>query len=252
VRTRVIAACTVAFAMFSVLLCLVVPRSFRAFASESLRERTRSMATSAALHVRQTGAESLAYAARAIEGELDFESLAILDSEGRVLTVWPTGARGWHSPVERAEQLTESRDHFLATAPIGGRWNEWIAVRTSTARLRQDIASITALLFALLLSTGTALFALAGYLLRAVLEPLDEIRLAARHLADRELGARSAGDAEVDELGGLISRLSDDARRGGTVETQFERTPKREAHVSRVPGEERRQGDRRAPGAVPE
>lgn len=252
VRTRVIAACTVAFATFSVLLCLVVPRSFRVFASESLRERTRSMARNAALHVRRTGGESLAYAGRVLEVELDFESLAILDAEGRVLTVWPTGARGWQSTVERAEPLTESRDHFLATTPIGGRWNEWIAVRTSTARLRQDIGSVTALLFALLLSTGAALFALAGYLLRAVLEPLDEIRLVARHLADRDLSARPAGDSEVDELGGLISRLSDGVRPGGSVEAQLELIPKREAHVPRLPGKDRRQGDRRASGAVPE
>ncbi|MGH2571054.1 MAG: hypothetical protein ACRDGR_07505, partial [bacterium] len=204
------------------------------------------MATSAALHVRRTGGESLAYAAHLLEGELDFESLAFLDAEGRVLAVWPTGARGWESPVERAEQLTESRDYFLATAPIGGGWNEWIAVRTSTARLRQDIDSVTALLFALLLSAGAALFALAGYLLRAVIEPLDEIRLAARHLAerDRDLDARSAGDAEVDELGGLITRLSDDGLRGGIVGAPLERTPKREAHVPGVPGEERRRGDR--------
>jgi hypothetical protein len=246
VRTRVIAACTVAFVTFSVLLSFVLPRSFRAFAVEDLRERTRSMAASAALHSHGSGVESLADVALALEGELDFESLARLDAEGRAIAVWPTGARGWDAPVRRAEQLEENRDHFLAIAPIGGREAEWIAVRTSTARLRQDLASVTALLLALLLSIGSALLALAVYLLRAVLGPLEEIRLAALQLAD------GGGEAEVDELGALISELSDDARRREAGAASLELIPRREAHVPRVAGSERRRGDRRAPGVVPE
>jgi hypothetical protein len=245
-RTRVLAACVAAFLAISFLLCFVVPRSFRAVAVESLRERTRSMAVVAAFQLRHAGGESLLDAARALEGELDFESLALLHAEGRPPAVGPKDAPGWDAPVRWSEQLEEKRDHFLAIAPIAAGTSDWIAVRTSTVRLQEDVRAVAALLFALLLVTGSALLALAGYLLRAVLAPLEDIRVAARHLAGEE-----SGDGEIDELGELIAKLGDDARRR-EAEAVLALIPRRGASLPRIPGEERRSGDPRTPGIVPE
>ncbi len=210
-RTRVIAACALLLVAIGFVLCLVLPRSFEQVARESLRERTTSMARGAAFHIGSASDDAaLESTVRWLSGEPDFESAALVGHSGRILAVRPEGSAAWRTMIPSGGQIMESADHFVAIVSLREPGEApFVAVRTSTTRLRGELASVVGLFSALLLLTSAAFFVLTSYLVRAVLNPLDEIRLAAQHLADgeRDVHVLPSGDAEIDELGQLISTL---------------------------------------------
>jgi HAMP domain-containing protein len=247
-RTRVIAACALFLVGLSFVLGLALPRVFDTIARESLRERTRSMASGAAFHLRNSDGATVEDLGHWLQGEVDFEAVAITDARGRVRSSWPTG-HTWSAPVPPGERVTESEAHFVATVPLGRPGSDTsIAVRTSTERLRTELTSIVGLFLSLLLFGAAWLFVLTGYLVRAVLAPLEEIHQAAQHLADGELyvSVRRSGDPEIDELGELISQLGDERRASlSKTEDPLEVIQHLPAEPSGPAGYDRRQGDRR-------
>jgi len=248
-RTRVIAACTVFFVGTSFVLGVALPRSFEAVAREDLRERTLGLArAAAALRDRARGAP-LGELGPWLATEPDFESVALLDAQGSVLSKWPDVAH-WESTVSLDAPVAESVEHFVATVPIADRGDgARLALRTTTERLRGELSSVAALFLALVLLAAASLVALAGFLVRAVLAPIERIREAAERLAEGELIADipRSGDPEIDELGELISQLGDERRRAARGREVPLLVPRYDPETASPQGSERRRGDRRRP-----
>jgi HAMP domain-containing protein len=112
--------------------------------------------------------------------------------------------------------VEEGRSFFVARAAVPGPEGTvpTVFVRTSTDRFVRDLENVRWLFSSIFLLGGAAFFVLAKYLTQTILLPLEDIRRAARNLADGEPDVRvpEIGDDEIAELGGIIRTLGDSRR----------------------------------------
>jgi hypothetical protein len=204
----------------------VLPQVFQHQAREDLRERTRLLAEAAAqtLTASRTAPREPELDLRRIADHFtsspDFLGVAAFDGDGRIIHQWPAAGPPWPAAVTPDGPLQEMRNQTVSftrlAEPIGPI--AMIGVRTSTTRLQTDLLNLNWLFVSIFLFAGAIFMALAVYLTRAVVHPLEELRLAARRMADGEAGVRLpvSGDRELDELAGVISTLAGPDRPAGS------------------------------------
>ena len=222
-RLRVTLATALAFVGLGVLVCLVLPRAYAEQAREGLRERTRILANGVAHGIQQSEpvvgpVQSPATRLQAVTGwlntEPEFLSVMLLDAEGAPLAVWPESAGDWSGKIGSDSRFGHGRSHYVAIAPIGSGTVGSVAVRTSTARVAADLENMRWLFGSIFVVACVSFWVLSRYLVRGIVDPLEEVRAAAQRMADgeRHVPVPASGDREIDELGRYIDALGQKRR----------------------------------------
>lgn len=229
-RLRVTLATALAFVGLGVLVCVILPRAYAEQVRESLRERTQILTHGIAFLLQREALRAppgtpapghLGRVAGWLDAEPDFESAILLDSDGATISGWPDGQADWSVEIPPFATVVQGRDHFVGIAPVAGPAGvAAVAVRTSTARMAGDLENMRWLFGAIFLSACLAFWVLSNYLVTAIVDPLEEIRLAAMCLADGErvVDVPVSGDREIDELGRCLDMLGQ-KRRESTLMT---------------------------------
>lgn len=251
-RIRVTLATALAFVGLGVLVCVILPRAYAEQVRESLRERTQILSHGVAFLLQREDTRDpdddrnprhLARVAGWLDAEPDFESAILLDESGATIGSWPDGEADWSAEVTPFATVVQGHDHFVGIAPVAGVPGvAGVAVRTSTARMAGDLENMRWLFGAIFVFTCVAFWVLSNYLVRGIVDPLEEIRRAAMYLADGEpvVDMPTSGDREIDELGRYVDMLGQ-KRRESTVMTSpllsylREKSPVPKAHRPEAP-----------------
>jgi HAMP domain-containing protein len=237
-KTRVTAACTLAFLGLGAMTCLVLPQAYEFQGRQALRERTEILAKGTAFLIQQDrfrpdglGIQSVS---GWLDGDPDFESAVLLDADGRLLDWWPDMSAGWDTDPPIRATHTMGSGHFSSIVPVSGMNGPVAAVglRTSTDRLHMDIQNVRWLFASIFLFICGVFWILTTYLTRGILRPLEDIRQAAMSLADGEpiVDVPQTGDHEIDELGQYIASLGSQ-RRASTVMQRPSELLRQSAHL---------------------
>lgn len=219
-RTRVIAACALAFLGLAAVVCLVLPAAYEVAARTAFEERAATTARGLASLVRtsRSGTEKrvLDSLVSWLVSDPAVTGAAILDGKGGVLARWPESGPEFAGELPTAATVLSTASWFLGYHPLGeldpaGRT---VVVRLSNAALIHDLENVRWLFSSIFLFTSVVFFVLTRYMTRTILQPIEEIRRAAMGLADGEpaVEIRETGDREIDELGEFITKLGDSRR----------------------------------------
>jgi len=226
-RTRVVAACTLAFLGLGAMTCLVLPQAYEFQGRQGLREHTEVLAKGTAFLIQQDRFRpdglGIASVSGWLDGDPDFESAVLLDEAGQLIDWWPDMSSGWDVDPPIRATTTMGKGHFSSVVPVSGMNGpvEAVGIRTSTERLHTDIQNVRWLFASIFLFICGVFWILTTYLTRGIITPLEEIRQAAMDLADGEpiVDVPQTGDQEIDELGRYIASLGSQ-RRASTVMQQ--------------------------------
>ncbi len=219
-RTRVIAACALAFLGLAAVVCLIVPRAYEMQRRGAFIERAESLARGLAFLLQRPGLAPDPLALPSFSGWLvadsDFESAVVLDKGGRVLAQFPESARPLGATPATVPSSVSTAGASVAFHPlVGDGSTEYIAaVKLSSQSLVRDFENVRWLFASIFLFTSGVFFILTQYLARTILSPIEEIGLAAMNLADGEpvVEVPRTGDREIDDLGEFISKLGENRR----------------------------------------
>lgn len=233
-RVRILVASALALLGLTSVVGATLHQVFEFQAREDLRTRTRLLAEGASTAVaravtaptNETAAIEVALRAEFfamnawLESDPDFESIHVLDDAGRRLLSFPDRGFPTDSSAERRllpppgeTKLVERSDGFLAIVPLAepaGRARA-IEVRCSTKRLQADLEGIRWLFASIFLMAGAVYSALALYLTRGIVHPLDEIRRAGLRMMSGETNVRipTSGDREIDDIAHFLHSLAE-------------------------------------------
>ena len=219
-RTRVLAACALAFLGLAAVVCLVVPRAYEAQRRTQFSDRAERTVRGLAFLLQRPGLAPDPGALASLSGWLvadtDFESAAVLDAEGRVLARFPESARPMPAHVPDVAASVGDGGTTVAFHPLvgDGATRYVAAVRLSQHSLVRDFENVRWLFASIFLFTSGVFFILSQYLTKTILSPIEEIGRAAMNLADGEpvVEVPRTGDREIDELGEFISKLGESRR----------------------------------------
>lgn len=217
-RLRVTLATALTFVGLGALVCLVLPRAYTEQARQGLRERTTILANGLAYQIQREQAlgtrsgspqRQLGAVAAWLDAEPDFDSALLLDSDGRSLAVWPRTTDDWAADIARDSQLAGDHAYHAAVVRVGTGPVAAVAVRMSTQRVATDLDNMRWLFLSIFVVACVSFWVLSRYLVRGIVDPLEEIRGAAMSLADGEpyVDVPTSGDREIDELGRYIDAL---------------------------------------------
>jgi hypothetical protein len=219
-RTRVIAACALAFLGLAAVVCLVIPRAYEAQRRATFVNRAEVAVRGLAYLLEKPGQSPDASALAALSGFLvadpDFESATVFRTDGQILAQFPAGARPISGPIPTAPTSTPSPTGCAAYRPLlGDGTTQYVAaVRLTSQSLVRDFENVRWLFASIFLFTSGVFFILSQYLTRTILSPIEEIGRAAMNLADGEpvVEVPRTGDREIDDLGEFISKLGESRR----------------------------------------
>jgi hypothetical protein len=219
-RTRVIAACALAFLGLAAVMCLIVPRAYEAQRRDAFIDRAEHMARGLAFLLQRPGQApdpaALAMFSGWLVAEPDFESAAVQDKAGRIIAQFPETGRTITETSPNAPATVAAPMGRVAFHPlVGDGTSEYVvAVKLSSQSLVRDFENVRWLFASIFLFTSGVFFILTQYLTRTILSPIEEIGRAAMNLADGEpvVEVPRTGDREIDELGEFISKLGESRR----------------------------------------
>ncbi len=233
-RVRILIASGCALLSLATVVGVTLHQVFEYQAREDLRTRTRLLAGGAssalarAAYAPSHEADAIEIALRReffslnswLESDPDFESVHVLDDAGRRLLSFPdrddpSGASAGRRflPPPGETKLVEGSTATFAIVPLevsAGRARA-VEVRCSTKRLHADLLGIRWLFASIFLLAGAVFSALAIYLTRGVVHPLDEVRRAAHRLASGEANVRIpiSGDREIDVIAHFLHSIAE-------------------------------------------
>jgi len=222
-RLRVTLATALTFVGLGILVCLVLPRAYAEQAREALRERTHILANGVAHSIARDevfgrSVEETALRLRDVsawlDSEPDFDSVLLLDGEGNAVAVWPASAENWSDRIAEDARLDRGRDYYVDVVPIGSGAFGSVAVRATTARVGEDLENMRWLFLSIFIVACLSFWVLSRYLVHGIVDPLEEVRVAAMRMADgeRHVPVPASGDREIDELGRYIDALGQKRR----------------------------------------
>ena len=102
----------------------------------------------------------------------------------------------------------------MSVAPIGSGAAGSVAVRTTTARVANDLENMRWLFLSIFVTACVSFWVLSRYLVHGIVDPLESVREAAMRMADgeRHVPVPASGDREIDELGRYIDALGQKRR----------------------------------------
>lgn len=165
-----------------------------------------------------------------LESDPDFESVHLLDGSGAVLLSFPerVGSRETATdlhvlPPAGEARLIERKGEFRAIVPMSTGPNSTISpplaveVFCSTKRLVGHLQSIRWLFVTIFLLAGAVFAALALFLTRGVIHPIEELRRGALRIANGEANVKFplSGDREIDEIARFVTSIAE--RRVATI-----------------------------------
>jgi HAMP domain-containing protein len=237
-RVRLLAASALALLGLTGVVGVTLHQVFEHQARESLRARTKLLALGAGAFAAQAfappGSEPGAVppAGRLqewLEADEDFVAARFIAADGNVahaIARGPVAGRASSfttarvSPLPGEANIVERTREIAAYVPLVEHRDGWIGVEvvTSTKRLEREIQNFRWLFGSIFLLAGAVFAALALYLTRGVVLPLEEVRRAAHRIVSGELNVRIpvSGDREIDDIARFLHSLAD-RRNGGSV-----------------------------------
>jgi HAMP domain-containing protein len=215
-RTRVLAACALAFLGLSGVVCLVLPRAYETQRRDVFVNHSENLARGLAFLLAQGAGQNLDSLAGWLIADPDFEGAAILQADGHVVAKFPSEALSFGENVPEVPRSVCTAAGCVAFHPLGGEGAaaQVVAVRLSSRSLVRDFENVRWLFASIFLFTSGVFFILSQYLTRTILSPIEQIGRAAMNLADGEpvVEVPKTGDREIDDLGEFIEKLGDSRR----------------------------------------
>jgi hypothetical protein len=219
-RVRLLMACALALLGLTAVVGATLHQVFEQQSRDDLRRRTELLARAAAAFASRTVPPSTAEIGWLLS-DADFESLQLFDADGREIGLFPPSAVvADETPRPAAPTVSPSNDvsvmdgknEMIAFAEVlGSAGVQRLELRTSTARLQHELQNIRWLFGSIFLFAGAVFAALALYLTRGVVLPLEEVRRAASRIVNGEQNVRLpvSGDLEIDEIARFFHSLAE-------------------------------------------
>ncbi len=219
-RVRLLVASALALLGLTAVVGATLHQVFAQQSRDDLRRRTELLARAATAFASRSVPASAAEVGW-LQSDADFESLRLFDADGRKVGVFPPStvvARETPRPTSPAVSpandvtIVEGKNELVAFAEVfGGAGAQRLELRMSTARLQNELQNIRWLFGSIFLFAGAVFAALALYLTRGVVLPLEEVRRAASRIVNGELNVRLpvSGDLEIDEIARFFHSLAE-------------------------------------------